>query len=77
MIDLRSDTVTQPTEGMRKAMLEADVGDDVLGDDPTVIELQDKTAKLLGKEAALYVPSGTMSNIVAVSYTHLTLPTKA
>ena len=65
MIDLRSDTVTQPTEGMRKAMLEADVGDDVLGDDPTVIELQDKTAKLLGKEAALYVPSGTMSNIVA------------
>ena len=67
MIDLRSDTVTQPTEGMRKAMLGADVGDDVLGDDPTVIELQDKTAKLLGKEAALYVP---------VSYTHLTLPTK-
>ena len=65
MIDLRSDTVTQPTEGMRNAMSEAIVGDDVLGDDPTVIELQDKTAKLLGKEAALYVPSGTMSNIVA------------
>lgn len=65
MIDLRSDTVTQPTEGMRKAMLAADVGDDVLGDDPTVIELQNKAAKLLGKETALYVPSGTMSNIVA------------
>ena len=65
MIDIRSDTVTQPTEGMRKAMLEADVGDDVLGDDPTVIKLQNKAAELLGKEAALYVPSGTMSNIVA------------
>ena len=65
MIDIRSDTVTQPTEGMRKAMLEAEVGDDVLGDDPTVIELQNKAAELLGKESALYVPSGTMSNIVA------------
>lgn len=65
MIDIRSDTVTQPTQGMRKAMLDADVGDDVLGDDPTVIKLQNKAAKLLGKEAALYVPSGTMSNIVA------------
>ena len=65
MIDLRSDTVTQPTEGMRKAMSEAAVGDDVLGDDPTVIELQEKAAEILGKEAALYVPSGTMSNIVA------------
>jgi len=65
VIDLRSDTVTQPTEGMRKAMLDAAVGDDVLGDDPTVIELQNKAAKILGKEAALYVPSGTMSNIVA------------
>ena len=65
MIDLRSDTVTQPTEGMRKAMLEAEVGDDVLGDDPTVIKLQNKAAELLGKETALYVPSGTMSNIVA------------
>ena len=65
MIDLRSDTVTQPTKGMRKAMSEAVVGDDVLGDDPTVIELQEKAAKILGKEAALYVPSGTMSNIVA------------
>ena len=65
MIDLRSDTVTQPTEGMLDAMSKAVVGDDVLGDDPTVIELQNKAAKILGKEAGLYVPSGTMSNIVA------------
>ena len=65
MIDLRSDTVTQPTEDMLDAMSKAVVGDDVLGDDPTVIELQNKAAKILGKEAALYVPSGTMSNIVA------------
>ena len=65
MIDLRSDTVTQPTEGMRKAMSEAVVGDDVLGDDPTVIELQNKVASMLGKEGGLFVPSGTMSNIVA------------
>ncbi len=65
MIDLRSDTVTQPTEGMREAMAKAVLGDDVLGDDPTVIELQEKAAKSLGKETALYVPSGTMANIVA------------
>ena len=65
MIDLRSDTVTQPTEDMREAMANAVPGDDVLGDDPTVIELQEKAAKILGKETALYVPSGTMSNIVA------------
>ena len=65
MIDLRSDTVTRPTEGMLDAMSKAVVGDDVLGDDPTVIELQNKAAKILGKEAGLYVPSGTMSNIVA------------
>jgi len=65
VIDLRSDTVTQPTEGMREAMAKAVLGDDVLGDDPTVIELQEKVAKILGKETALYVPSGTMSNIVA------------
>ena len=65
MIDLRSDTVTQPTEGMQEAMSKAVLGDDVLGDDPTVIELQEKVAKILGKETALYVPSGTMSNIVA------------
>ena len=65
MIDLRSDTVTQPTEGMLEAMSKAVLGDDVLGDDPTVIELQEKAAKILGKETALYVPSGTMANIVA------------
>ena len=65
MIDLRSDTVTHPTEGMLAAMSKAVLGDDVLGDDPTVIELQEKAAKILGKEAGLYVPSGTMSNIVA------------
>ena len=66
MIDLRSDTVTQPSEGMREAMAKAKVGDDVLGDDPTVIALQEKIASMLGKEAGLFVPSGTMSNIVAV-----------
>jgi len=65
VIDLRSDTVTQPTEGMLEAMSKAVLGDDVLGDDPTVTELQEKAANILGKEAGLYVPSGTMSNIVA------------
>ena len=65
MIDLRSDTVTQPTKGMLEAMSKAVLGDDVLGDDPTVIELQEIAARILGKEAGLYVPSGTMSNIVA------------
>src|SRR6516162_2261809 len=61
-IDLRSDTVTKPTPGMRAAMSAAEVGDDVFGEDPTVIRLQEKVAALLGKEAALFVPSGTMSN---------------
>lgn len=65
-VDLRSDTVTQPTIEMREAMTKAIVGDDVLGDDPTVIELQDRLAEMLGKEAALFVPSGTMSNAVAI-----------
>ena len=65
-VDLRSDTVTKPTPGMRRAMAEADVGDDVLGDDPTVIELQNRLARLTGKEAALFVPSGTMSNAIAI-----------
>jgi threonine aldolase len=65
-IDLRSDTVTRPSPEMRRAMAEAEVGDDVLGDDPTVIRLQDYAAELFGKEAALYVPSGTMSNQVAL-----------
>ena len=64
--DFRSDTVTRPSDGMRKAMAAAEVGDDVLGDDPTVNALQDKIAALLGKEAALFVPSGTQSNLVAI-----------
>ncbi len=66
MIDLRSDTVTRPSPGMRKAMAEAEVGDDVLGDDPTAIKLEEKAAELLGKEAAVFVPSGTMANLVAI-----------
>jgi len=65
-IDLRSDTVTQPTPAMRAAMAEAVVGDDVLGDDPTVIALEKRTAELLGKEAAVYMPSGSMTNQVAI-----------
>ena len=65
-IDLRSDTVTRPSAEMRRAMLEAEVGDDVLGDDPTVIRLQEYAAGLLGKEAGLYFPSGTMCNQAAV-----------
>ena len=56
-IDLRSDTVTHPTEEMMEAIQNAKLGDDVFGDDPTVIELQEKTAKLLGKEASLFVSS--------------------
>ncbi|MEZ4387416.1 MAG: GntG family PLP-dependent aldolase [Candidatus Krumholzibacteriia bacterium] len=66
MIDLRSDTVTRPTPGMLAAMSAAEVGDDVLGDDPTVHRLERVTAELLGKEAAVYVPSGTMANQCAV-----------
>src|SRR5690242_20487380 len=65
-IDLRSDTVTRPTLAMRRAMAEAEVGDDVLGEDPTVKALERRTADLLGKEAALYMPSGTMANQVGV-----------
>jgi len=66
MIDLRSDTITQPSPEMRAAISSAKVGDDVLGDDPTVIELERKTARILGKQAALYVPSGTMANQIAI-----------
>src|ERR1051326_1770828 len=65
-VDLRSDTVTRPTEAMRRAMAEAEVGDDVWGDDPTVIALEREVAAMLGKEAALYVPSGHMGNQVAI-----------
>ena len=66
LIDLRSDTVTRPTPGMREAMARATVGDDVYGEDPTVIELERRTADLLGKESALFVPSGTMGNQIAL-----------
>lgn len=66
MIDLRSDTVTRPTPGMREAMSRAEVGDDILGDDPTVKALEKRTADLLGKEAAVFMPSGTMTNQVAI-----------
>lgn len=65
-IDLRSDTVTVPTQAMRRAMARAEVGDDVLGEDPTVNALQEKAADLLGKEAALFVPSGTFANQCAI-----------
>ena len=66
IIDLRSDTVTLPSEEMRKAILSAKLGDDVFGEDPTVNELEAKAAKIIGKEAALLVPSGTMGNLVSV-----------
>ena len=65
-VDLRSDTVTQPTPAMRQAMAAAPVGDDVFGDDPSVQALQDRMASLTGKEAALFMPSGTQSNLCAL-----------
>src|SRR6188474_1202704 len=65
-IDLRSDTVTKPTPEMREAMAEAEVGDDVYGDDPTVSRLEALAAEKLGKESALFVPSGTMGNLLAL-----------
>ena len=67
MIDLRSDTVTRPSEEMRKAMYEAEVGDDVFKEDPTVNKLEKYSAELLGKEAALYVPSGVMGNQICLN----------
>ena len=66
MIDLRSDTVTRPTPAMRQAMAEAEVGDDLYGEDPTVNRLQEEAARLLGFEAALFVPTGTMGNEIAI-----------
>ena len=66
VVDLRSDTVTRPTAAMREAMMKAPLGDDVFGDDPTVHKLQDKVAALLGKDAAIFVPSGTMANQLAL-----------
>jgi threonine aldolase len=65
-IDLRSDTVTQPTPAMRRAMMEAEVGDDVYGEDPTVNRLEQQAAEAAGKQAALFVPTGTMGNTIAV-----------
>jgi threonine aldolase len=67
IIDLRSDTLTKPTPAMRQAMANAPVGDDVFGEDPTVNKLQQRVAELCGKEAALFVPSGTMSNQIAIN----------
>jgi threonine aldolase len=66
LIDLRSDTLTRPTPGMREAMARAEVGDDVFGEDPTVRRLEERVADLLGHEAAVFVPSGTMGNQIAV-----------
>ena len=67
MIDLRSDTVTRPTQGMRQAMARAEVGDDVYGEDPTVAVLQDRVAGLFGFEAALFTPTGSMANVLALA----------
>ena len=70
-IDLRSDTITLPTEAMREAMAGAPLGDDVYGEDPTVNRLQELAAEKVGMEAALYVPSGTMGNACALmTHTH-------
>src|SRR5262245_59064351 len=66
MIDLRSDTVTKPTAAMRRAMAEAEVGDDVYGEDPTVNRLQERAAEIFEKEAAIFVPTGSMGNQTAV-----------
>jgi threonine aldolase len=67
IVDLRSDTVTRPVPGMRRAMAEAVVGDDVFGDDPTVIQLEERVASLFGTQSALFVPSGTMGNQIALA----------
>src|SRR2546425_5126709 len=66
VVDLRSDTVTRPSAAMRKAILEAELGDDVFGDDPTVNRLQERAAEIFGFEAALLFPSGTQSNLAAL-----------
>ncbi|HEV2490999.1 MAG TPA: GntG family PLP-dependent aldolase [Candidatus Acidoferrales bacterium] len=65
-VDLRSDTVTRPTPAMRRAMAEAEVGDDVYGEDPTVNKLQERAAEIFGREAALFVPSGSMGNLISI-----------
>lgn len=68
IVDLRSDTVTKPTKAMKHAMVNSALGDDVYGEDPTVNALESKVATLLGKQAALFVPSGTMANLIAREY---------
>src|SRR2546422_7107157 len=71
VVDLRSDTVTRPTTEMRRAMAEAEVGDDVYGEDPTVNRLEKRAAEIFGKEAALFVPTGCMGNLTAIKvWTH-------
>src|SRR5246500_267046 len=71
VVDLRSDTVTRPTAEMRRAMAEAEVGDDVYGEDPTVNLLEKRAAEIFGKEAALFVPTGCMGNLIAIKiWTH-------
>src|SRR5215467_4029779 len=71
VVDLRSDTVTKPTPAMRRAMAEAEVGDDVYLEDPTVNDLERRAAEVFGKEAALFVPTGCMGNLVAIKvWTH-------
>src|ERR1051326_700482 len=65
-VDLRSDTVTRPTPAMRRAIAEAEVGDDVYGEDPTVRKLEERVAEIVGTEAALFVPTGTMANQIAL-----------
>jgi len=71
IVDLRSDTVTHPTDNMRKAMSTAEVGDDVYGEDPTINRLEEKAAEMMGREAAVYVPTGTMGNQIAIHlHTH-------
>ena len=74
MIDLRSDTVTKPTPEMRRAMAEAEVGDDVYGEDPTVNRLEQRAAEIAGKEAALFVPTGTMGNTIGDQAAHRARP---
>ncbi|MBL7866230.1 MAG: threonine aldolase, partial [Cyclobacteriaceae bacterium] len=66
VIDLRSDTVTKPTPAMRDAMFQAEVGDDVFGEDPSVKKLEEKCARLLGMDVAVYCPSGTMTNQIGI-----------
>ena len=66
MIDLRSDTLTRPTEAMRAAIASAEVGDDVYGEDPTTRRLEERVAELFGHEAALFTPTGSLANVLAV-----------